>query len=323
MSEKSIQINTKEVGAYLRTKRTELGFTQQAIADACDISLDTYKKWEQGNRLPPLLELVKLSRFYGCSIESLLLLDEPQGQGAANQARPEEKGNHISQRAETVSGERINEAETVIPEERTDPSASFVSEDLDSSPDGISDPSEQVSAKAGYPPHLVRTLFLAGFGVLVLFLAAWLFSMWFFEYRVRHGYRNELAESASAELLSGETFYYEDGSYITVELVEVNKKPNGTRQAVKTITCYKGEDILWTAALSASFAYSTYMSAGTAADCQVEVQNSKYFLQDKAVSMVGNTAVATFTIFHKVLGITVSATTQVLTLSCDTNGQLT
>ena len=322
MSEKSIQIDAKEVGAYLRTKRTELGFTQQAIADACDISLDTYKKWEQGNRLPPLLELVKLSRFYGCSIESLLLLDEPQGEMSAIQAGPDEKENHIDQRAETVPVERIDETETVISEVHTDPSVSFVSADIDSSPDKISDPAKQVSAKAGHPPHLIRKLLLSGFGVLILILAAWIFFMWYSEYRVRHGYRNELVESEDTELLTGETFYYEDGSYITVELVEENKKPNGTRQATKIVTCYRNDDILWTAALSASFTYSTYMSAGTAANCQVDIQNNKYTLQDKAVSMVGNTAIATFTIFHEILGITVSATTQVLTLSCEINGTI-
>ena len=62
------------------------------------------------------------------------------------------------------------------------------------------------------------------------------------------------------------------------------------------------------------------MSAGTAASFMVDIQNDKYILKDKAVSMVGNTAVATVTIIRKVLGISVSATTQVVTLSCDVNG---
>ena len=320
MSDKDIQINVKDVGAHLRSKRTALGLTQQAIADACDISLDTYKKWEQGNRLPPLLELVKLSRFYGCPMESLLLLDAPDNEPTAYKDVPDEEERQYEQFEKASAEEDTDVSCAGKSEENVEQSVNDESEAVQTLGQA-SDPMEKAAAKTRFPKHLAKTILLAGCGVVILIFVVWLAALLYFDYRIKNGNRNGLVEDADMELLPGNPLYFEDGSYITVELAtDADAIPNGSIQAVKTITCYKNKDVLWSAELSASFLYSSYMSAGTAASFMVDIQNDKYILKDKAVSMVGNTAVATVTIIRMVLGITVSATTQVVTLSCDVNG---
>ena len=77
MTDKEIQLDGKAIGAYLRSKRKESDLNQQQVADLCSVSQDTYKKWEQGSRIPSLIDLVILSRFYHISIETIIQLESP------------------------------------------------------------------------------------------------------------------------------------------------------------------------------------------------------------------------------------------------------
>ena len=86
MTNSDIQLNGKAIGAFLRSKRKECNLTQQQVADLCNISPDTCKKWEQGSRIPSLVDLVKLSQFYHVSIETILQLEQPSYQ--AQDERP-------------------------------------------------------------------------------------------------------------------------------------------------------------------------------------------------------------------------------------------
>ena len=118
------------------------------------------------------------------------------------------------------------------------------------------------------------------------------------------------------------TIHCDDGSVITIIIAVDKNKASGTISGTKTYVCSNNGSALWTAALNASFNYTGYSSGCTAANCQVTFQNSHYSLKDKTVTVSGNTAIATITVVHKVLGITISTTTHTLTLSCDSNGNL-
>ena len=77
MTNLEIQLDEKSIGAFLRSKRHEFNMTQQEVASICGISVDTYKKWEQGARIPPIVDIVILARFYHVSIETVLQLGPP------------------------------------------------------------------------------------------------------------------------------------------------------------------------------------------------------------------------------------------------------
>ena len=123
--------------------------------------------------------------------------------------------------------------------------------------------------------------------------------------------------------ITGETILYcDDGSFITITLNKFASETRGTIGGTKTYTCTKDGSVVWTAVLTATFNYTGYSSGCTGANCQVTFQNNQYSLQDKTVTVSGNTAIATITVVHKVLGITISTATHTLTLSCDSNGNL-
>ena len=114
----------------------------------------------------------------------------------------------------------------------------------------------------------------------------------------------------------------DDGSIITVLISKNEAKASGSTGGTSTYICSKNGNTLWTAILSASFDYTGYSCTCTSASCQVTFQDSQYSLKSKTVNKTGATAIASVTVVHKVLGITISTNTQSLTLSCDVNGHL-
>ena len=60
----------------LRLLRMENKKTQQNMADALGIALNTYQKYEQGAREPSLAMLVALAKILGVTTDSLLCFDE-------------------------------------------------------------------------------------------------------------------------------------------------------------------------------------------------------------------------------------------------------
>ena len=72
-------MNTFVISKYLQFLRRKHGFTQENLARELHLSRQAVSKWENGAALPDLDTLLKLSRFYGLTINEIL---EPQIQGA-------------------------------------------------------------------------------------------------------------------------------------------------------------------------------------------------------------------------------------------------
>ena len=56
----------------VRALRMKRGMTQQNMADALDVSLNAYQKYEQAERFPPFEKLGRLCDLLGCSADYLL-----------------------------------------------------------------------------------------------------------------------------------------------------------------------------------------------------------------------------------------------------------
>ncbi len=72
-------MNTFVISKYLQFLRRKYGFTQENLARELHLSRQAVSKWETGAALPDLDTLLKLSRFYGLTINEIL---EPRIQGA-------------------------------------------------------------------------------------------------------------------------------------------------------------------------------------------------------------------------------------------------
>lgn len=56
----------------LKEKRIENRYKLKDIAEVAGVSFQAVQQWETGETMPSVGSLVKLSRFYGCTIEDLL-----------------------------------------------------------------------------------------------------------------------------------------------------------------------------------------------------------------------------------------------------------
>lgn len=61
-----------KIGDYLKTKRLELKMTQQEVASYLNISCQSISKWENGQSLPSLEILARISILYQISIDEML-----------------------------------------------------------------------------------------------------------------------------------------------------------------------------------------------------------------------------------------------------------
>lgn len=61
-----------KIGEYLKTKRLELKMTQQEVAAYLNISCQSISKWENGQSLPSLEILARISILYQISIDEML-----------------------------------------------------------------------------------------------------------------------------------------------------------------------------------------------------------------------------------------------------------
>lgn len=65
-------MDTKKVGAFLKQLRCEKGMTQEQLGEQLGVSNKTVSRWETGSYMPPVENLVLLSRLYDISINELL-----------------------------------------------------------------------------------------------------------------------------------------------------------------------------------------------------------------------------------------------------------
>lgn len=56
----------------LKRYRKLSNYTQEALADKCEVSRQAIAKWENGDSLPDVLKLSKLSKILGVPMEELL-----------------------------------------------------------------------------------------------------------------------------------------------------------------------------------------------------------------------------------------------------------
>lgn len=64
-----------EIGQKLKDKRTELGLSQEQLAEKLGITRQTIANWEKGKTYPDISSVLKLSDLYGVSLDELLKED--------------------------------------------------------------------------------------------------------------------------------------------------------------------------------------------------------------------------------------------------------
>lgn len=117
--------------------------------------------------------------------------------------------------------------------------------------------------------------------------------------------------------------YYEDGSYVIIELTYKETRASGTKTASKTYKYYNSDDVeQWRAVLSGTFSYTGSSATCTASSCNVTISNSAWYVVSKSATKSANVAIGEVTIGRKFLGITVDKESATIRITCDANGNL-
>lgn len=117
--------------------------------------------------------------------------------------------------------------------------------------------------------------------------------------------------------------YFDDGSYITVELNWTDSRASGTKSGSKTYRYYNGDNVeQWRAVLRGTFTYTGTSATCTAASCDVTISNDAWYVSSKDVNKSGNAAMCELTMGKKALGVTIKRETISMRLTCDANGNL-
>lgn len=120
-----------------------------------------------------------------------------------------------------------------------------------------------------------------------------------------------------------ETIYFEDGSYMTVEIVAIETRAFGSKSGSKPYTYYGANgNALWKATITGSFTYTGSSATCTSSSVDVSIYDSAWYTISKSSSKSGNTASASVTMGEKLGGVTVTKVPVSLSLSCDKNGNL-
>lgn len=120
-----------------------------------------------------------------------------------------------------------------------------------------------------------------------------------------------------------ETIFFEDGSYMIIEIVTNGSKASGSVTGNKRYTYYNDSNVTqWQAVLTGTFTYTGYSSTCTSSSVNVSIYDSTWYVSSKYASKSGNTATASVTMGKTLEGITMTKVPVNLTLSCDANGNL-
>lgn len=119
------------------------------------------------------------------------------------------------------------------------------------------------------------------------------------------------------------TIYFEDGSYITIELSVDETRASSNKTAKKTYV-YRDSNGAeeWRAVLSGTFIYTGTSSLCTAAGCSVSITDTKWHEISSSATKSGNSALAEVTMALKFLGITIDEESISMRLTCDANGNV-
>lgn len=128
---------------------------------------------------------------------------------------------------------------------------------------------------------------------------------------------------ANAAEKENNVVYFDDGSYMTAEVITNRMRASGSVTGNKIKTYYDSEgNTKWKAVLTGSFTYTGSSATCTSASIDVTIYDSNWYVVSKSASKSGNTASASVTMGKKVADVTVSKVSANLTLSCDANGNL-
>ena len=120
-----------------------------------------------------------------------------------------------------------------------------------------------------------------------------------------------------------DTIYFADGSYATVEIVNVESRTSGSKTGRKTYTYYNSDSVAqWKVSLTASFTYNGSSATCTDSDISVVLYNSNCYVISRSSGKENNIARGYATIGRRLLGVTVDEKSTSLTLTCDANGNL-
>ena len=67
-------LNAQAVGERIERFRTMAGMSRKELAEAMSVTVQTVGRWEQGNRVPDLTTIVRLSQVLGVNLESLIIV---------------------------------------------------------------------------------------------------------------------------------------------------------------------------------------------------------------------------------------------------------
>lgn len=120
-----------------------------------------------------------------------------------------------------------------------------------------------------------------------------------------------------------ELICFEDGSYMTVEVIRNGMRSSGSITGSKVYTHHDGDGTAnWKVTLTGSFTYTGSSASCTSSSVDVTIYNSAWYAISKSASKSGNTASASVTMGEKRGGVTVTKVPVSLSLSCDKNGNL-
>lgn len=120
-----------------------------------------------------------------------------------------------------------------------------------------------------------------------------------------------------------EIIYFEDGSYMTVEIITKGTRASGSVSGSKPYTYYDSDGVAqWKATLTGSFTYNGSSATCTSSSVDVTIYNSTWYVSSKSAGKSGNTATASVTMGKKMLGVTVTTKSASISLTCDKNGNL-
>jgi transcriptional regulator with XRE-family HTH domain len=73
----------KIIGASIKRKRQETGYTQDMIAERLNITTPSYARYETGSSVPDILRVIEIADIFECGIEELLVDISPRSNDQA------------------------------------------------------------------------------------------------------------------------------------------------------------------------------------------------------------------------------------------------
>ena len=119
------------------------------------------------------------------------------------------------------------------------------------------------------------------------------------------------------------TYYFDDGSYMTVTIYQSITRSSSVR-GTKVFNYYGNDGIEeWRAELIGIFTYNGTTSTCTSCVCNVTITDTAWSYTQKHCYVNGGTALCDLTMVRKWLGITTRTEEMTLSLTCSPTGQLT